>query len=108
MNLMKYIKSAKTFYGFMVSTTVGWVALGIGTLIAIFGGFIWPFYNLMPEYVTETAEIIVNDNRGCYVQTMDNYLIKANKCGDAEPGEFRSVEYDAKIKQRMDASVRHP
>ena len=75
---------------------------------AFFAGFVWPFYNLIPDYQIESAKVVYNGDDGCMVKTMDNYLVPANGCGDAKPGDFVPIEYDVKIKDRMDAAVRHP
>ena len=82
----------------------------IGAIFAAFcAGFVWPFYNLIPEYVTEEVTVVDNSDGKCHVHTDDNYLISTgNVCGDAEAGDRISVTYDIKIKDRMDEAVRHP
>ena len=70
---------------------------------------VWPFYNLIPEYVTEEVSVVDNSDGQCYIKTDDNYMIPAGDvCGDANAGDRIPVEYDIKIKDRMDAAVRHP
>ena len=86
------------------------LAIAIACIVAaFFAGFVWPFYNLIPEYVTEEVTVVDNSDGKCHVHTDDNYLIPAgNVCGDAKAGDRIPVEYDVKIKDRMDAAVRHP
>jgi hypothetical protein len=80
-----------------------------GLIAAFFAGFVWPFYNLIPEYVTEEVLIVDNKQGKCFIKTDDNYLIPAgDACGDAKAGDRIPVEFDVKIKDRMDAAVRHP
>jgi len=88
----------------------GFLFVFIGCVVAaFFAGFVWPFYNLVPEYVTEQVTVVDNSGGTCYIKTDDNFLIPAgNVCGDAKANDRISVEYDVKIKDRMDAAVRHP
>lgn len=78
-------------------------------IAVFFAVAVWPFYNLMPEYVTEEVRVVSNSDGKCYIHTDDNYMIPAgDACGDAKADDRILVEYDVKIKDRMDAAVRHP
>jgi hypothetical protein len=79
------------------------------SIAVFFAVAVWPFYNLIPEYVTEEVTVVSNSDGKCYVKTDDNFLIPAgNVCGDAKMNDRISVEYDVKIKSRMDAAIRQP
>lgn len=78
-------------------------------IAVFFAVAVWPFYNLIPEYVTEEVRVVSNSEDMCYIHTDDNFMIPAgDACGDAKPNDRIQVEYDVKIKDRMDAAVRHP
>lgn len=78
-------------------------------VIVFFAVAVWPFYNLIPEYITEEVTIVDNKDGMCYIKTDDNFMIPAgDACGNAKAGDRIPVEYDVKIKDRMDAAVRHP
>lgn len=91
----------------MVSQTTVFITLLIGFAVTIMGVFVWPFWNLIPQYVTEEVKVVYVDDQGrCVVQTMpDNFLIPIGKC-NANPGDVISAEYDVKIKERMIQSIR--
>jgi hypothetical protein len=90
----------------MVSQNAVFAAVIIGFAVTILGVFVWPFYNLIPSYVTETVTVIYKDDQGrCVVQTLDNFLVPIGQC-DANPGDTISAEYDIKIKERLVQSIR--
>ncbi|MEX0861341.1 hypothetical protein [Nitrosopumilus sp.] len=82
----------------------------IFALIAVFfATAVWPVWNLIPEYVTEEVRVASNSEGKCYIHTDDNFLIPAgDACGNAKADDRIQIEYDVKIKDRMDAAVRHP
>lgn len=82
------------------------VAVIIGFAVTIFGVFVWPFWNLIPQYVTETVTVVYKDDQGrCVALTQDNYHVPIGKC-DANPGDTVTAEFDVKIKERMVQSIR--
>jgi len=90
----------------MVGQNTILAAVVIGFTVTIFGVFVWPFWNLIPAYVTEEVLIIYVDDQGrCVAQTTDNYLVPIGRC-DAEVGEIVVAEYDVKVKERMVQSIR--
>ena len=93
----------------MLESNIKLLFIIAGLVVAFFAGFVWPFYNLIPEYVTEEVRVVDNKDGKCFIHTDDNYMIPAGDvCGDAKAGDRIPVEYDVKIKDRMDAAVRHP
>ncbi|MEM2785404.1 MAG: hypothetical protein QXW37_04695 [Candidatus Nitrosotenuis sp.] len=90
----------------MVSQNAVFVAVIIGFVVTILGVFVWPFYNLIPSYVTETVQVVYKDGQGrCVAQTSDNYLVPIGPC-NANPGDTITAEYDVKIKERLVQSIR--
>lgn len=90
----------------MVGQNTILAAVVIGFAVTIFGVFVWPFWNLIPSYVTEEVLVVYVDDQGrCVAQTVDNYLVPIGKC-DAEVGETLVAEYDVKVKERMVQSIR--
>ncbi|MGY5149701.1 MAG: hypothetical protein ACW9W3_06530 [Candidatus Nitrosopumilus sp. bin_68KS] len=78
-------------------------------IAVVFATAVWPFWNLIPEYITEEVRVVSNSDGKCYIHTDDNFMIPAGDvCGDAKPNDRIMVEYDVKIKDRMNAAVRHP
>jgi len=78
-------------------------------IIVFFVVAVWPFWNLISEYITEEVRVVDNSDGKCYIHTDDNFMIPAgDACGDAKANDRILVEYDVKIKDRMDAAVRHP
>ena len=78
-------------------------------VVVFFAVAVWSFYNLIPEYITEEAVIIDNKDGICYIKTDDNFMISTgDTCGNAKDGDIIPVKYDVKMKDRMDAAVRHP
>jgi hypothetical protein len=90
----------------MVGQNTILAAVIIGFIVTIFGVFVWPFWNLIPNYVTEEVMIVYVDDQGrCVAQTADNHLVPIGKC-DAKVGEIVTAEYDVKVKERMVQSIR--
>ncbi len=90
----------------MVSQNAVFAAVIIGFAVTILGVFVWPFYNLIPSYVTETVQVVYKDDQGrCVAQTQDNFLVPIGKC-NANPGDTISAEFDVKIKERLVQSIR--
>lgn len=90
----------------MVGQNAIFAAVVIGFIATIFGVFVWPFWNLLPDYVSEQVLVMFVDDRGrCIVQTADNYLIPIGQC-NAQPGDLIVAEYDQKVKERLVQSIR--
>ncbi len=90
----------------MVSQNAIFIAVVIGFIVTILGVFVWPFYNLIPTYVTEQVKVVYVDDQGrCIAQTTDDYQVPIGKC-DAQIGEIIVAEYDVKVKERMVQSIR--
>ncbi|HWP78920.1 MAG TPA: hypothetical protein VNL34_04635 [Candidatus Nitrosotenuis sp.] len=90
----------------MVGQNAVLAAVIIGFAVTIFGVFVWPFWNLMPTYVTESVTVIYKDDQGrCIAETIDHYIVPIGKC-DVNPGDPLVAEFDVKVKERMIQSIR--
>jgi len=76
-------------------------AIGIAAIVVIMVTMVWPFWNLIPQYVTEKVKVVSIDQNGCYADTSDNYLVKLTGCTNAKVGDYIMGTYDVKIKQRQ-------
>ena len=69
--------------------------------IVFLATIVWPFWNLIPEQVTETVEIVYKDKAGnCVIETSDQYLIPIGEC-EENVGDTVSMTYDEKTKTRI-------
>ena len=77
-------------------------------IAVFFAVAVWPFYNLIPEYITGKGTVVSNSDGKCYIHTDGNFMITADHaCGNAKADDRILVEDNVKIKDRMDAGVRH-
>jgi hypothetical protein len=78
----------------------GWAIAGAVILISTVA---FPFWNLIPEYVTETVDLVyVHEGGRCVVLTEDNFMFSVNGC-EGKVGQEITVTYDVKIKDRISA-----
>ncbi|MDE1769195.1 MAG: hypothetical protein KGI28_01400 [Thaumarchaeota archaeon] len=70
-------------------------------IIVLMMTMVWPVWNLIPQYVTETVKIVSVDQSGCWADTQDNYLVKLVGACNGQPGQHVMGTYDVKVKQRM-------
>ncbi len=72
---------------------------GIAAAIAVMTTIVFPFWNLIPNMVTETVTVKAVDQGGCYVQTHDGFVIKIPPC-NAQPGQNITATFDGKVRDR--------
>ncbi|MGI0087495.1 MAG: hypothetical protein ACREBI_06005 [Nitrosotalea sp.] len=72
---------------------------GIAAAIAIMTTAVFPFWNLIPNTVTEEVTVRSADQNGCYVETHDHFVIKIPPC-NAQPGQNITATFDAKVRDR--------
>ncbi len=83
-----------------IVTYFGLVIAGAVILLATVA---FPFWNLIPEYVTETVELVyVQEDGECVVLTEDNFLFPVGEC-EGKVGQEITITYDVKIKDRISA-----
>ena len=75
------------------------IALAAVAAVIIMATVVFPFWNLLPNQVTETVKIIKVDQTGCTVETLDHYIIEIDSC-DGKPGDIITATFDGKIKER--------
>ena len=72
---------------------------GIASAIAVMSTLVYPFWNLIPNTVTETVTVKEVDQNGCYVETGDHFVIHVPPC-HAQVGQNITATFDAKVRER--------
>jgi hypothetical protein len=72
---------------------------GIAAAIVVMTTAVFPFWNLIPNMVTEEVTVKSSDQSGCYVETHDHFVIKIPPC-NAQPGQNITATFDAKVRDR--------
>ncbi len=78
------------------------IAGGIAAAIIVMAVGVFPFWNLIPQKVTETVKVVAVDQSGCTAETSDGFIVPIGQC-NAKPGDSITASYDVKIKQREKA-----
>jgi hypothetical protein len=71
----------------------------IAAAIIIMSTIVFPFWNLIPNMVTEKVRVVYVDGGKCTVETNDGYDIRGIPC-NAKIGDNITATYDAKVKDR--------
>lgn len=71
----------------------------IAAAIVIMTTLVFPFWNLIPNTVTETVTVRAVDQSGCYVETHDHFVVHIPPC-NAQPGQNITASFDAKVRER--------
>ncbi len=72
---------------------------GIAAAVIVMSTIIFPFWNLIPDMVTETVHVVYVENGKCTAETNDGYIIRNIPC-DAKVGDNITASYDVKVKDR--------
>ena len=72
---------------------------GIAAAIAVMTTLVFPFWNLIPNTVTETVTVREVDSSGCWVETQDHFVVHVPPC-HAQPGDNVTATFDAKVRER--------
>lgn len=72
---------------------------GIAAAIIVMTTLVFPFWNLLPNMVTESVQVKAVDENGCYVETHDGFVIKIPPC-NAKVGENITAAFDSKVRDR--------
>ncbi len=72
---------------------------GIAAAIVIMTTLVFPFWNLIPNTVSETVTVRQVDSSGCWVETKDHFVIHVPPC-NAQPGQNVTATFDAKVRER--------
>jgi hypothetical protein len=72
---------------------------GIAAAIVVMTTVAFPFWNLIPNMVTEVVTVKAVDQSGCYVETHDHFVIKIPPC-NAQPGQNITATFDGKVRDR--------
>lgn len=71
----------------------------IATAIVIMTTLVFPFWNLIPNMVTEKVRVVYVEAGKCTAETNDRFIIRDIPC-NAKIGDNITASYDAKIKDR--------
>lgn len=72
---------------------------GIAAAVIVMSTIIFPFWNLIPDMVTEKLRVVYVENGKCTAETNDGYVIRNIPC-DAKVGDNITASYDVKVKDR--------
>ncbi len=72
---------------------------GIAAAVIVMSTIIFPFWNLIPDMVTEKLKVVYVENGKCTAETSDGYIIRNIPC-DAKVGDNITASYDVKVKDR--------
>jgi hypothetical protein len=75
------------------------VAGAIAAAITVMAVGIFPFWNLIPNNVTEMVRVVEVDQSGCTAETHDGFDVKIGQC-NAKPGDNITATFDGKIRDR--------
>lgn len=76
------------------------VAIGaIVGAVVVMSTIVFPFWNLIPNMVTETLKVVYVEGGKCTAETNDGYLIRNIPC-TAKIGDNITASYDVKVKER--------
>jgi hypothetical protein len=71
----------------------------IAAAIIVMSTIVFPFWNLIPNMVTEKLKVVYVDNGKCTAETNDGYIIRNLSC-NAKIGDNITASYDIKVKDR--------
>ncbi|TSA16660.1 MAG: hypothetical protein D4R72_06325 [Nitrosopumilales archaeon] len=75
------------------------IAGAIAAAIIVMAVVVFPFWNLIPNNVTETVKVVLVDESGCTAETHDGFDVKIGPC-NAKAGDSITTSFDGKIRDR--------
>jgi hypothetical protein len=75
------------------------IAGAIAAAIIVMAVAVFPFWNLIPNKVTETVKVVLVDETGCTAETHDGFDVKIGPC-NAKPGDTIMASFDGKVRDR--------
>lgn len=76
------------------------IAGAIAAAIIVMAVAVFPFWNLIPNNVTETVKVVLVEESGCTVETHDGFNVKISPC-NAKVGDTITASFDGKIRDRQ-------
>jgi hypothetical protein len=76
------------------------IAGSIAAAIIVMAVAVFPFWNLIPNNVTEQVKVVAVDESGCTAETQDGFIVKIGAC-NAKPGDNVTASFDGKIRDRQ-------
>jgi len=75
------------------------IAGAIAAAIIVMAVAVFPFWNLIPNKVTETVKVVLVDQTGCTAETHDGFDVKIGPC-NAKVGDSITASFDGKVRDR--------
>jgi hypothetical protein len=75
------------------------VAGAIAAAIIVMAVAVFPFWNLIPNKVTESVKVVLVDETGCTAETHDGFDVKIGPC-NAKAGDTITASFDGKVRDR--------
>jgi hypothetical protein len=72
----------------------------IAAAIIVMSVVVFPFWNLIPNNVTETVKVVLVEESGCTAETHDGFDVKIGPC-NAKAGDNITASFDGKIRDRQ-------
>ena len=72
----------------------------IAAAIIVMTTIVFPFWNLIPDMVTEKVRVVYKEGDKCTVETSDGFNIPHIPCANAKIGDNITASYDVKVKDR--------
>jgi hypothetical protein len=76
------------------------IAGAIAAAIIVMAVAVFPFWNLIPNNVTETVKVVLVEESGCTAETHDGFDVKIGPC-NAKAGDTITASFDGKIRDRQ-------
>jgi hypothetical protein len=71
----------------------------IAAAVIIMSTIVFPFWNLIPDMITEKVKVVYVEAGKCTAETNDGYVIRNIPC-NAKIGDNITTSYDVKVKER--------
>jgi hypothetical protein len=75
------------------------VAGAIAAAIIVMAVAVFPFWNLIPNKVTEAVRVVSVGGSSCIAETHDGFNVNIGPC-NAKPGDNITASFDGKIRDR--------
>ncbi len=76
------------------------IAGAIAAAVVVMAVAVFPFWNLIPNMVTERVKVVAVDQSGCTAETTDHFIVNIGTC-NAKPGEYINGTFDSKVRDRQ-------
>lgn len=75
------------------------IAGAVAAAIIVMAVAVFPFWNLIPNKVTEVVKVVQVSQSSCTAETHDGFDVNIGPC-NAKPGDNITASFDGKIRDR--------